>query len=81
MRLQYKHQGFQQDAARAVVEVFRGQPLQDAFAYRMDTGIGKIQLDQKFRNHGIQLNDETLTKNIRKIQSGKDRLRRAPDAC
>lgn len=72
MKLQFKHQKFQSDASRAVVEVFRGQPLQDAFAYRMDTGIGKFQLDQGFRNHDIQLNDETLTNNIREIQIGQN---------
>ncbi len=73
MKLQFKHQGFQRDAARAVVEVFRGQPLQDAFAYRMDVGKGVLALEtQGFRNHDIVLSDEVLTRNIREVQIGQD---------
>lgn len=73
MRLQYKHQGFQQDAARAVVEVFRGQPLQDAFAYRMDVGKGVLDLEiQGFRNHDLVLSDDVLTQNIRQVQINQD---------
>ncbi|WP_315023174.1 DEAD/DEAH box helicase family protein [Alloprevotella tannerae] len=73
MKIQFKHQGFQRDAARAVVDVFRGQPLQDAFAYRMDAGKGRLQLEtQGFRNHDILLSDEELTRNIREIQTGQD---------
>ena len=73
MRLQYKHQGFQQDAARAVVGVFRGQPLQDAFAYRMDVGKGVLDLEiQGFRNHDLVLSDDVLTQNIRQVQISQD---------
>ena len=73
MRLQYKHQGFQQDAALAVVEVFRGQPLQDAFAYRMDVGKGVLDLEiQGFRNHDLVLSDDVLTQNIRQVQINQD---------
>ena len=73
MKIQFKHQGFQRDAARAVVDVFRGQPLRDAFAYRMDAGKGRLQLEtQGFRNHDILLSDEELTRNIREIQTGQD---------
>lgn len=73
MKIQYKYQGFQRDAARAVVEVFKGQPLADPFAYRMD--MGREQLDFEtlgFRNHDIQLSDERLTENIRAIQREQD---------
>ena len=73
MKLQYKHQGFQQDAARAVVEVFRGQPLQDAFAYRMDVGKGVLDLEiQGFRNHDLVLSDDLLTQNIHQVQISQD---------
>lgn len=73
MRLQYKHQGFQRDAARAVVEVFRGQPLQDAFAYRMDVGKGVLDLEiQGFRNHDLVLSDDLLTQNIHQVQISQD---------
>ncbi len=72
MKLQYKHQKFQEDAARAVVEVFHGQPLQDAFAYRMDVGKGKLDFTEGFRNHDLVLNDDALTQNIRQVQISQD---------
>ena len=39
MRLQYRHQKFQADAARAVVDVFAGQPYLTP-TYMMDRGDG-----------------------------------------
>lgn len=42
MRIQYKHQKFQADAARAVVEVFTGQPYLTP-TYMMDRGINYQQ--------------------------------------
>lgn len=73
MKLQFKHQSFQRDAARAVIEVFRGQPRQDALTYRMDMGKGFLAIEtQGFRNHYITLSDEALTENIREIQKGQD---------
>lgn len=69
MKLQFKHQSFQREAARAVVDAFLGQPLQDAFAYRMDVGKGGLALEaQGFRNQELQLSDAQLTENIRAIQ-------------
>lgn len=73
MKLQYKHQGFQQDAAQAVVKAFRGQPLKDAFAYRTDVGQGVLSLETRgFRNHDIVLSEEILTRNIREVQIAQD---------
>ena len=73
MKLQYKHQAFQRDAAQAVVEVFSGQPLQDAFSYSMDVGRGKLALETMgFRNQSLLLNDDALTANIRHIQRQQD---------
>ena len=73
MKLQFKHQAFQRDAARAVIEVFRGQPLQDAFAYSTFLAKDKLQLQlHGFRNHEIELSDEELTRNIREVQRGQD---------
>ena len=37
MRIQYKHQKFQADAAKAVVDVFAGQPYMTP-NYMVDTG-------------------------------------------
>lgn len=73
MKLQFKHQAFQREAARAVIEVFCGQPLQDAFAYSTDLAKDKLQLQlHGFRNHEIELSDEELTRNIREVQHGQD---------
>ena len=70
MKLQFKHQSFQREAARAVVDAFLGQPLQNAFAYRMDVGKGSLALEaQGFRNQELQLSDTQLTENIRAIQT------------
>ena len=69
MKLQFKYQQFQHDAAQAVVGVFCGQTRQDAFTYRMDMGSNQIAFDTLgFCNPSIQLKDEELTRNIRQIQ-------------
>ena len=69
MKLQFKYQKFQHDAAQAVVDVFCGQTRQDAFTYRMDMGSNQIAFDTLgFCNPSIQLKDEELTRNIRQIQ-------------
>ena len=44
MKLQFKHQKFQADAAKAVVDVFAGQPYLTP-TYMMDRGTGTYQLD------------------------------------
>ena len=73
MKLQFKHQSFQREAARAIVDAFLGQPLQDAFAYRMDVGKGVLALEaQGFCNQDLQLSDTQLTKNIRAIQTKQE---------
>ena len=73
MKLQFKHQSFQREAARAVVDAFLGQPLQDAFTYRMDAGKGVLALEmQGFRNQDLLLSDAQLTENIRTVQLRAD---------
>lgn len=82
MKIQYKHQGFQVEAAQAVVDVFRGQPLQEVFSYHADTGrqrpLGGV-IEQRlsleiegFRNGVIQLSDEALMSNVREVQLRQD---------
>ena len=44
MKLQFKHQKFQADAAKAVVDVFAGQPYLTP-AYMIDRGYEKIEAD------------------------------------
>ncbi len=75
MKIQFKHQGFQQEAARAVVDVFSGQPLLDAFTYRMDQGRGGHSASLQttgFRNQNISLSDESLRENICGVQRQLD---------
>lgn len=76
MRIQYKHQKFQADAAKAVVEVFAGQPYLSP-SYMMDRGTGYHQMtltdDQDFTgwsNSKIipSLNDRVILENVQKIQ-------------
>lgn len=76
MKLQFKHQKFQADAAKAVVDVFAGQPYMTP-SYMMDRGRGTYQLsltdDQDFTGWGNQrivpeLNNQMILDHIRKIQ-------------
>lgn len=76
MKLQFKHQKFQADAAKAVVDVFAGQPYLTP-TYMMDRGTGHYQLgmneDDDFTgwsNAKIvpELSDGKILENIRKIQ-------------
>lgn len=76
MKLQFKHQKFQADAARAVVDVFAGQPYLTP-SYRMDRGTGYVQqsLTEKqdfmgFCNQKIvpELSDRLILENLQKIQ-------------
>lgn len=76
MKLQFKHQKFQADAAKAVVDVFAGQPYLTP-SYMMDKGSGLYQQsiteEEDFTgwsNHKIvpQLTDGLILENIRKIQ-------------
>ena len=76
MKIQYKHQKFQADAAKAVVDVFAGQPYLTP-TYMMDRGDGTYQLgideEQNYTgwsNHKIipELNDSLILEHIQKIQ-------------
>ena len=76
MRIQYKHQKFQADAAKAVVDVFAGQPYLTP-TYMMDRGSGYIQQsltdDVDFTGWSNQkivpeLSDHLILEHIQKIQ-------------
>lgn len=76
MKLQFKHQKFQADAAKAVVDVFAGQPYTTP-SYMLDRGTGAYQMsltdEQDFtgwRNQRIvpELNNQLILDHIRKIQ-------------
>ena len=76
MKIQYKHQKFQADAAKAVVDVFAGQPYLTP-TYMMDRGSGYIQQsltdDVDFTGWSNQrivpeLNDQLILEHLQKIQ-------------
>lgn len=74
MKLQFKHQKFQADAAKAVVDVFAGQPYLTP-TYLMDKGYGQQRLDEAqaftgWRNEPIvpALSDGAILEHIQKIQ-------------
>lgn len=76
MRIQYKHQKFQADAAKAVVDVFAGQPYLTP-SYMMDRGTGTYQIgmneEQDFTGWSNQkivpeLSDHLILEHIQKIQ-------------
>ena len=76
MKLQFKHQKFQADAAKAVVDVFAGQPFLTP-SYMMDRGDGSYQAGfgenidfTGWSNHRIipELNDSKILENLNKVQ-------------
>ena len=76
MRIQYKHQKFQADAAKAVVDVFAGQPYLTP-TYMMDRGTGMFQIGLNeerdytgWSNQKIvpELSDQLILEHIQKIQ-------------
>lgn len=76
MKLQFKHQKFQADAAKAVVDVFAGQPYLTP-SYMMDRGSGTFQQrlteDDDFTGWSNQkivpeLNDRLILEHINTIQ-------------
>ena len=74
MKFNFKIQQYQTDAVENTVNVFSGQPSRDGFQYRRD--IGKIKKDlfsdtedyTGFRNNDIELTDQELFANVKKMQ-------------
>lgn len=78
MKLRFKHQKFQADAAKAVVDVFAGQPYLRP-SYMMDRGSGNYQQslteEEDFTGWSNQkivpeLNDRLILEHIQTIQRG-----------
>ena len=74
MKFQFKHQKFQADAAKAVVDVFAGQPYLTP-SYLMDRGYGQQSVtdDTDFtgwRNERIvpELSDKLILEHLQKVQ-------------
>ncbi len=72
MKLQFKHQKFQADAAKAVCDVFAGQPFHTP-TYMIDPGLGQTSLEDTanftgFNNAPVVLSDDEVLEHIRTIQ-------------
>ena len=71
MKLQFKHQKFQADAAKAVCDVFAGQPYSTP-SYMIDQGYGQqnFTTDTGWNNLPIvpELNDSIILEHLRTIQ-------------
>ena len=76
MKIQYRHQKFQADAAKAVVDAFAGQPYLTP-TYMMDRGSGNYQIgvneDRDFTGFSNQrivpeLSDQRILEQLNKIQ-------------
>ena len=76
MRIQYKHQKFQADAAKAVVDVFAGQPYLTP-TYMIDKGLGahRTEITEELEYTGWSnqrivptLNDSIILENLQKVQ-------------
>ena len=67
MKLQFKHQKFQADAAKAVVDVFAGQPCL-THTYMIDRGDGSYQVGF---NEEMDLQGSATIKLCRSFPTGK----------
>lgn len=72
MKLQFRHQKFQADAATAVCDVFAGQPFH-APTYMIDPGLGQMGLYDAntftgFNNAPVVIGDDKVLENLRRIQ-------------
>lgn len=72
MKLQFRHQQFQSDAATAVCDVFAGQPFH-APTYMIDPGLEQLSLTQTrdyagFNNAPVAIGDDKVLEHIRTIQ-------------
>ena len=72
MKLQFRHQPFQAEAAKAVCDVFTGQPFNHS-SYMIDPGKGQISLSQEqdftgFNNAPVVVDDSKVLEHIRSLQ-------------
>ena len=78
MKLQFKHQKFQEDAAQAVVSIFAGQPYSEC-SYLIDPGkkdlsaLGNVEFTG-WRNVPVvpELTDDVILERIQKLQRAAD---------
>ena len=96
MKLKFKHQVFQADAANAVCDVFAGQPFRTP-TYMIDSGFGQVSMYQMedftgFSNAPVIIDDSKILEHIRSLQrsggikpsdslAGRFNLTRGIDCC
>lgn len=70
MKIRYKHQRFQAEAARCVTDVFQGQPKSDGLSnFLVDQGAKRGVFNvEGFGNAPLALSRESLCENVRGIQ-------------
>lgn len=71
MKLRFKHQEFQVEAARNVVRAFYGQPYNDGFDYIQDRRKNRQQeafVDLGFGNAALRLSRSEIASNVRALQ-------------
>jgi len=76
MKLKFKHQTYQADAVRAVVDCFQGQPKTSGLRYAVDPGAasraGFVALPgtevEGFANAALAISPATVLKNLQEIQ-------------
>ena len=73
MKIQYKHQGFQQEATLSVADAFMGQPRSDGSSnFTVDQGKDKGLFGvEGFGNDPVALSSDSIVDNIRSIQMAK----------
>ncbi|MDY6102397.1 MAG: hypothetical protein SPI16_05020 [Porphyromonas sp.] len=70
MRIKYKAQKFQSDAANAVVRAFEGQPhLSEEKRMTAGATLSGGLFDQVYGNGDLLISEEVFTSNIRSIQN------------
>ncbi|MEX1115323.1 MAG: DEAD/DEAH box helicase family protein [Akkermansiaceae bacterium] len=76
MKLKFKHQAYQADSVRAVVDCFQGQPKASGLKYAIDPGsatpTGFVPLPgteaEGFANAALAISPATILKNLQEIQ-------------
>jgi type III restriction enzyme len=74
MKLQFRHQPFQAEAANAICDVFAGQPFRTP-TYMIDSGIGQVSISQTrdftgFNNAPVMIDENKILERIQTIQRG-----------
>lgn len=75
MKIRFKHQQYQLDAVKAVVDCFASQPYSSGFRYTIDPGKGSSNLFEEYegiRNYPIKLGEDEILRNIQKVQKSQN---------